>query len=141
MATFLFKTEPTEYSYEDLVREKKAVWSGVSNPVAVGNLRKCRKGDEVLIYHTGSVKAIVGLAKAVSDPYEDPKKPGLNDEGQPKFAVVDLSPVKAAPTPVTLAQVKGDERFQDFPLVRIGRLSVMEVPLALDRILRKMAGL
>lgn len=140
MATFLFKTEPGEYSFADLVREKRCTWSGVSSPAALKHLRTVKKGDEILIYHTGEEKAVVGLAKAVSAPYEDPKAPGKNDNGQPKMAVVDMSPVKRAKTPVTLSAVKADSRFAEFALVKQGRLSVMPVPPSLDAALRKMAG-
>lgn len=141
MATFLFKTEPEDYSFDDLVRDKKCVWSGVKNPVAIRALRTVTKGDEILIYHTGDQKSVVGLAKALGGAYEDPKSPGKNDEGEPKMAVVDIAPVKKAPTPVTLASVKADKRFASFPLVTQGRLSVMAVPPELDAALRKMAGL
>jgi predicted RNA-binding protein with PUA-like domain len=140
MATFLFKTEPGDYSYDDLVREKRAVWSGVRNPVALRNLRTVKKGDEILIYHTGDEKSIVGLAKAVGVPYEDPKSPGLNDAGEPKMAVVDIAPVAKAKNPVALAAVKADTRFATFPLVTQGRLSVMPVPPELNTALRTMAG-
>lgn len=141
MATFLVKTEPGDYSFDDLVKDKQTVWSGVSNPVALRNLRSVSKGDDVLVYHTGDEKAIVGLAKAASGPYEDPKQPGLTEEGQPKFAVVDLKPVRPAKNPVTLATVKADKRFKDFALVRQGRLSVMPVPEDLSKVLRDLAGL
>jgi predicted RNA-binding protein with PUA-like domain len=141
MATFLVKTEPGDYSYADLVKDKRTIWSGVKNPAALGHLRAIHKGDEVLIYHTGDEKSVVGLAQAVSDSYEDPKRPGLTDEGSPKFAVVDLKPVRAAKSPLSLAQIKADPRFKDFALVRQGRLSVMPVPADLDRAIRKLAGL
>ena len=141
MPTFLVKTEPSDYSFADLVKDKKAVWSGVSNAAALGHLRSIRKGDEVFVYHTGDEKAIVGLAQSLSDPYEDPKQPGKTPDGKPKFAVVDLKPLRAAKTPVTLAQVKADKRFKEFGLVKIGRLSVMPVPPDLDKLLRTMTGL
>jgi predicted RNA-binding protein with PUA-like domain len=141
MATFLLKTEPSEYSFADLLREKHAVWSGVSNNAALGHLRTARKGDEALIYHTGEEKAVVGLARITSDPYEDPDQPGRNARGEPKFAVVDLAPLRPASEPVDLATVKKDRRFAAFPLVTQPRLSVMPVPQDLDAALRKMAGL
>src|SRR5437870_2775152 len=103
MAMFLVKTEPSEYSYAELVKEKRCIWSGVRNAAALAHLRAMRKGDGVLVYHTGDERAVVGLAQAVSDPYEDPKQPGITAKGEPKFAVVDLKPVRAANTPVTLA--------------------------------------
>lgn len=141
MATYLFKTEPSEYSFADLVREKRCVWSGVTNNAALLQLRLVRKGDDVLIYHTGDERAIVGLARAASDAYEDPKRPGRNDKGEPRFAVADLAPVRAAKTPVTLAEIKADPRFAKFPLVVQGRLSVMAVAAAFDSPLRSLAGL
>jgi predicted RNA-binding protein with PUA-like domain len=141
MATFLVKTEAGDYSFDDLMKDKETIWSGVSNPVALKNVRSIRKGDDVLVYHTGDEKAIVGLAKAASGPYEDPKRPGLTEDGRPKFAVFDLKGVRPVKTPVTLAAIKADQRFKEFALVRQGRLSVMPVPEALDRILRGMAGL
>lgn len=141
MATFLVKTEPSDFSFDDLVRAKHARWDGVSNPVALRNLRSMSKGDDVLVYHTGDEKAVVGLAKAASDPYEDPSQPGKNDRGEPKFAVIDLVPLKKAPKPVALAAIKADKRFAMLPLVTQGRLSVMPIPPALDDALRSMAGL
>lgn len=112
MARWLFKTEPSDYSFERLVKEKKTTWDGVKNALALQNLRKVKKGDEIAIYHTGDVKAVVGVAKATSDAKND---------------TVGLAPVRAA-GPVTLASIKADPRFKDFALVRMGRLSVMSVP-------------
>lgn len=141
MATYLLKTEPSTYSYDDLVRQKKATWDGVANPAALANLRAVKKGDELLIYHTGDEKAVVGLAKAIGEPFEDPKQPGKTPDGKAKFAVIDLAPVKAAKTPVTLAAIKADKRFEGFDLVRLPRLSVMLVPAAMDKAIRAMTGL
>src|SRR5262245_23186117 len=121
-ARWLFKTEPGEYSFERLVREKKARWDGVTNALALSHLRKVGKGDEILIYHTGDVRAVVGIASAVSDAYADPAY------DNPKLAVVDIAPVRALPKPVSLADIKGNAKFAGFELVRIGRLSVMPVP-------------
>lgn len=140
MPTFLFKTEPSEFSFADLVKKGRSTWDGVSNPTALIHLRACGKGDEVFIYHTGSEKAIVGLARVVKAAYQDPRRPGNNDRGEPKFAVVDLEAVAAAPTAVTLAAIKADSAFKAFPLVTLGRLSVMPVPPALAKKLKSMAG-
>ena len=104
MPTFLLKTEPSEFAFADLVATKRAAWDGVTNAAALIALRSMRKGDEALIYHTGLEKAIVGLARIATNPYEDPARPGTNDRGEPRFAVVDLAPVAAAPTPVPLAR-------------------------------------
>lgn len=141
MAMYLLKTEPSTYSFDDLVRDRKATWDGVTNAAALIALRAMKKGDEAFVYHTGDEKAIVGIATVTRSAYEDPKIPGVNAKGEPKFAVVDLKPGKRAATPVTLAQIKADKRFAAFPLVTIGRLSVMPVEPDLDRALRQMAGL
>lgn len=141
MPTFLLKTEPSEYSFNDLVRDKRTTWTGVTNPGALITLRSIKKGDELLIYHTGDEKAIVGLAKALTNAFEDPAKPSTTDAGAPKFAVLDLAPVRAAKQPVTLAQIKAEERFAEFLLVKNSRLSVMPVPQPLDKLIREWAGL
>jgi predicted RNA-binding protein with PUA-like domain len=121
---WLLKSEPGTYSFSDLTREGRTCWDGVSNPVALGHLRAMKKGDEAFFYHTGAEKAIVGLARIVSEPYPDPK---LDD---PRRVVVDIAPLRPLAHPVSLAAVKADSRFKDFALVRIGRLSVMPVPPA-----------
>jgi predicted RNA-binding protein with PUA-like domain len=109
---WLFKTEPSEYSFERLLKDGRTRWDGVKNALALRHLRAVRKGDLVAVYHTGSVKAVVGVAKAAADAAGD---------------VVELVPVKAV-GPVPLAAIKSDPRFRDFALVRMGRLSVMPVP-------------
>jgi predicted RNA-binding protein with PUA-like domain len=141
MAMFLVKTEPATYSFRDLVKEKRTVWSGVSNAAALIQLRAMKAGDLVLVYHTGDEKAIVGMAKVVKAAYEDPSQPGLNDRGEPKAAVVDLAPVKAASVPLELAKIKSDPRFAEFALVKQSRLSVMAVPPALGTIITTLTGL
>lgn len=118
---WLFKEEPANYAFDALVKDKKAVWSGVKNPVAQKHLRSVRKGDRILYYHTGNEKAVIGIAKALGDAYADPAdKAG-------KQAVVDVAPVGKLARPVTLKEIKADRAFADFPLVRISRLSVMPV--------------
>ena len=136
MATLLLKTEPGEYSWGDLVREKRCVWTGVTNNAAQKAMREAKEGDEALLYHTGDEKRIVGLATIASDPYPDP------DDETGKRVVFDLKPVRAAKTPekATLALIKADGRFADFALVKQSRLSVMHVPAAIGAALRKMAG-
>jgi predicted RNA-binding protein with PUA-like domain len=134
MARFLVKTEPGTYSFADLVRDKRTVWDGVSNPVALKYLATIRKGDTVLIYHTGAEKQAVGLALAASDAYPDPK---LND---PKRPVVDLKADRALPEPVTLAQVKADAVLKGTELARLPRLSVMPFSEAHYQRLLKLAG-
>jgi len=109
---WLFKTEPSDYSYSDLVSDKRTEWDGVKNALARIHLRKVRKGDEILIYHTGKEKSAVGIAKAVTDPNDD---------------LFDIVPVKPLPNPVPLSVVKAQKSLKDFDLVRLPRLSVMPV--------------
>ena len=118
---WLFKEEPANYSYDDFAKDGKTVWSGVKNPVAQRHLHAVKKGDRIFYYHTGDEKSVVGIAKATSDAYDDPK------DASGKFAVVDIAPVKKLARPVTLKEIKADPSFKDFPLVRISRLSVMPV--------------
>ncbi len=118
---WLFKEEPTHYSYDDLAKDKKTSWSGVRNPLAQKHLRSVRKGDLVFYYHTGDEKAIVGVMKATGDAYPDPA------DKSGKLYAVDVAPVEKLGRPVTLAEIKADRRFAEFPLTRISRLSVMPV--------------
>jgi predicted RNA-binding protein with PUA-like domain len=118
---WLVKEEPTHYSFDDLVRDGKTAWTGVRNPLAQKNLRSMRKGDFIFFYHTGDVKAVVGIAKAASAPYADP------NDANGKLHAIDVVPVKKLKAPVTLAAVKADKSFSSFPLVRMSRLSVMPV--------------
>jgi len=134
VACYLLKTEPSTYSYEDLLRDKRAVWDGITNAAALIHLRKVKKGDRVVIYHTGDVKAAVGLARATSAAYADPK---LED---PKRAVVDLAPDRALPSPVTLAAFRADAVLKDTELVRFTRLSVMPLTDAQFARVLKLAG-
>ena len=132
--TWLFQEEPTHYSFDELMADKRTVWSGVKNPLAQKHLRSVRKGDRIFYYHTGDEKAVVGIAKALGDAYADPgDKTG-------KASVVDVAPVKKLPRAVTLAEIKGDKAFADFPLVRISRLSVMPVTDAEWTRIEQMAG-
>jgi len=122
VARWLLKTEPDDYSFDDLVRDKKTTWNGITNATALKHLRAMTKGDEVIIYHTGDERAAVGLATVASAPYADP------EAGDDKRVVVDLKAGKRLATPVSLATIKGDKAFAGFDLVRIGRLSVVPVP-------------
>lgn len=140
MPAWLFKTEPSECSLADLQRAGRTTWDGVNNPTALLHLREVRRGDTVFIYHTGDERAVVGVARAAGDPFEDPARPGLNPRGEPKFAVIDLEEARPFARPAPLAAIKADPRFKDFPLVTMGRLSVMPVPAALERALRDMGG-
>lgn len=141
MATWLIKTEPGDYAWDDMARDKRTAWTGVANNAARLHMRAVRKGDEAFFYHTGADKAIMGLVKIVTNPYEDPDEPGLNGKGEMKAPLFDVLVGKKAKTPVTLKAVKADERFKDFELVRQARLSVMPVPPKLGTIIRQWAGL
>jgi predicted RNA-binding protein with PUA-like domain len=121
VAYWLLKTEPSLYSFDDLVREKKGVWDGVRSAPALKHMRAMERGDLAFIYHSGSVKSIVGIAEITSRPHVDP----LQDN--PSLVVVDLRPVQPLTNPVPFAAVKLRKEFADFPLVRISRLSVMPV--------------
>jgi predicted RNA-binding protein with PUA-like domain len=118
---WLVKTEPGEFGYPDLERDGGAVWDGVSNPVALRNLREMRDGDQVLVYHTGAEKAVVGVAEVAKGAYPDPRRKN------PRLVVVDLRPRQRLARPVTLAEIKASAVFQDSPLVRQGRLSVVPI--------------
>ena len=119
MAYWLLKTEPDDYSWDDLVRDRKTVWDGVANALALKHIRTMAKGDWALIYHTGDERQAVGIAEITSKPYADPKA------GDEKLAVVDIKPVRKLARPVTLAQIKQDAAFAGWDLLRIGRLSVV----------------
>jgi predicted RNA-binding protein with PUA-like domain len=118
---WLFKEEPTHYSFDDLVRDGKTSWTGVRNPLAQKHLRAVRKGDRIFYYHTGKEKAVVAIARAAGDAYPDP-----GDRSGKLFAV-DVAPVRKLSRPVPLSAIKASAAFRDFPLVRISRLSVMPV--------------
>lgn len=125
---WIVKTEPSTYSFDDLARQKTAVWDGVKNNLALKHLRQMQPGDRVLVYHTGDEKAVVGIAEVISQSYPDPK------QKDPKLAVVDLRAVERLPRPVPLAEIKKDRAFADLALVRMGRLSVM--PVSADQFTR-----
>jgi len=121
VARWLLKTEPGDYAWTDLVRDRRTVWDGVANNAALKHMRSVRAGDRALIYHTGDERAAVGIAEVVSDPYPDPTA------GDPRLVVFDVKPLEALPRPVTLAEVKADPAFAGFELARQPRLSVMPV--------------
>ena len=118
---WLFKEEPSSYSFDQFTKDGGTSWAGVRNPLAQKHLRSVKKGDRVFYYHTGGEKAVVGIAKATSDPYPDPK------DKTDKLVVVDVAPVQALKRPVTLAEIKASNAFANFPLTRLPRLSVMPV--------------
>jgi predicted RNA-binding protein with PUA-like domain len=130
---WLVKEEPKSYSFDTFMKDGGTRWSGVRNPLAQRHLREMRKGDRVLYYHTGAEKAVVGTARAASDPAPDPA-----DRGGKRVAV-DLVPVGRLPQPVTLAAIRGLTEFAGHPLVRMPRLSVMPVTDAQWRAIERMA--
>ena len=118
---WLFKEEPSNYSYDRLVRDGRTSWTGVRNPLAQKHLRAVTKGDRIFFYHTGDEKAVVGIAKAAAAAYPDPA------DKMGKLYAVDVLPVRKLDHPVTLAAVKADKSFASFALTRVPRLSVMPV--------------
>ena len=118
---WLFKEEPSSYSFDQFTKDGGTSWAGVRNPLAQKHLRSVKKGDRVFYYHTGNEKSVVGIAKATSDAYPDPK------DKSGKLVVVDVAPVQALKRPVTLAEIKASKAFADFALTRLPRLSVMPV--------------
>ena len=117
---YLLKTEPSEYSFTDLQRDAETIWDGVSNPVALRNLREMQPGSRLIIYETGDHKSAVGTASVVSVKATDPKNPQI-----------EVAAGKALPKPITLAEIKANKFFATSPLVKIGRLSV--VPLTSEQ--------
>ena len=118
---WLFKEEPENYSFGQFTKDGGTSWSGVRNPLAQKHLRSVKKGDRVFYYHTGSEKAVVGIARATSDAYPDPA------DKMGKAVVVDVAPVRPLDRPVTLAEIKASKTFAAFALTRLPRLSVMPV--------------
>lgn len=129
---WILKTDADTYPFDALERERRTVWDGVSNALALKHIRAMAPGDRAMIYHSGDEKAIVGLARITGAPRPDPK--------DPKLAVVDIEAAGRVPTPVSLAAVKADPAFADLGLVRMSRLSVIPVPPAQWRRLLAMAG-
>jgi predicted RNA-binding protein with PUA-like domain len=118
---WLFKEEPSSYSFEDFTKDGRTVWAGVRNPLAQKHLRAVKKGDRIFYYHTGTEKSVVGVARATGDAYPDPK------DASGKAVVVDVVPEHRLPRPVTLAEIKASKAFASFALTRLPRLSVMPV--------------
>ena len=120
MNYYLAKTDPDTYSIDDFAREKSTVWDGVTNPQAVRTIREMHPGDRVFLYHSGGLAAVVGMAVVRSESRPDPKNP--------KSAVVNLEFAGLLNPPTTLAEIKGSKKFDDWALVRQGRLSTMAAP-------------
>lgn len=119
---WLLKTEPGDYSYDDLERDGKTVWDGVGNNTALIHMRNVETGDLAVIYHTGNQRRLVGVARVTSDPYPDP------EHDDPKRVVFDVEPERRLAKPIELSEIKADGRFDEWDLVRNPRLSVMPVP-------------
>ncbi|HET6256098.1 MAG TPA: EVE domain-containing protein [Puia sp.] len=134
MAHWLVKSEPSVYSWDQLVKDKWTYWDGVRNYAARLHLRGMKKGDEVFYYHSNEGTAIVGIAKVIKEAYQDPT---TDDDA---WVAVDLEPVRRLSKPVTLDQVKADKRLSDMALVRIGRLSVQPVTDREWKIVLDLAG-
>ena len=118
---WLFKTEPSAYSYDDLERDRGTVWDGVKNALALKHLAATAAGDEVLVYHTGDEKAAIGVARVVRGPRADPRGK------DPRLLVVDIAPVRRLARAVSLADMRANRRLTGFDLLRLPRLSVMPV--------------
>ena|SRR5215469_2514956 len=134
MAHWLVKSEPSVYSWDQLVKDKWTYWDGVRNYAARLHLRGMKKGDEVFYYHSNDGTAIVGIAKVIKEAYQDPT---TDDDA---WVAVDLQPVRRLSNPVTLELIKADKRLADMALVRIGRLSVQPVTEREWKIVLEMAG-
>ena len=134
MAYWLAKSEPSTYSWDQLVKDKQTVWDGVRNYAARLHLRAMKKGDEVLFYHSNEGTEIVGIAKVAKEAYQDPS---TKDD----WSAVDLKPHKKLKKPVTLAEVKADKRLATMALVRLGRLSVQPVTEEEWKIIMEMADM
>lgn len=130
MNHWLVKSEPFKYSWEQFVKEKKAVWDGVRNYAARNNMRAMKKGDLLFFYHSNEGLAIVGIAKVVKEAYQDP----TTDDTA--WSVVEIAPFKALKRPVTLAEIKADKKLAEMQIIKLSRLSVSIVkPEEFDYIL------
>jgi predicted RNA-binding protein with PUA-like domain len=135
MTVWLLKTEPNDFSFDDLVERGVEPWDGVSSPFALANLKAAREGETCVIYHTGDERQAVGLGQVVRAAYQDPK------QDNPRLLVIDVRASERLPRPVRLDQIKRDARFADSPLVRMGRLSVVPLTDEQYAALLEMAGL
>lgn len=131
MNHWLLKAEPSEYSWDDLVRDGRAVWDGVTNALAQKHLRAVQAGDDVFVYHTATERRIVGIARVTRAPFIDPKHPGG------RLVVIEIEPVSALDEPIPLEAMRADTALAGWELLRLPRLSVMPVPEAIWRRLLK----
>jgi predicted RNA-binding protein with PUA-like domain len=132
---WLFKEEPTHYSFDQFRKDGRTSWTGVRNPLAQKHLRSVAKGDLIFYYHTGDEKAVVGVMQADGNAYPDPK------DKSGRLHAVDVIPVRPLTRPVTLKEIKADARFADFALVRMSRLSVMPVTEAQWKAIERLSEL
>ncbi len=130
---WLFKTEPEDYSYDDLERDQRVMWSGVRNSVTLKNLRGVRLGDQILIYHEGDENAVVGTAEAVTDAYPDP------EEDDASVVVVEIKPRRKFAQPVLLAEIRASDDLDDFDPARLPLLSVMPVSNAQWQVIQELS--
>lgn len=135
MAYWILKTDADSYPFDHLERERRTVWDGVTNALALKHIRSMAPGDAALIYHSNVGKELVGLARITSAPYPDPKRQ------DPTLVVVDLEADRRLPKPVSLTAIKADPAFAELGLVRMSRLSVIPVPAEQWKKLLQMAGL
>ena len=135
MAYWLLKSEPSAYSWDQLVKDKRTNWSGVRNFQAAANLKAMKKGDRAFFYHSGEGKDIVGVAEIVKEAYPD------TTDKSGRFVMVDLIPIEPVKTPVSLAAIKATPALKSMPLVRLSRLSVSPVSAEEWRTIAKMAGI
>lgn len=133
MSYWLLKTEPDCYAWDDLARDGKTVWDGVTNALALKHIRTMKKGDLALIYHTGGERQAIGIAEVTRAPYADPN---ADDERQ---VVIDLKPKRKLRRPVTLDEIKADPAFAGWDLLRISRLSVVPIPAPMWERLEELA--
>src|SRR6476659_11134480 len=133
MGYWLLKTEPSTYSFADLVKAKETRWDGIENPTALRNMKLAVAGDRALVYHTGDVKAAAGECEIIKPAYPDPKNARL--------VVIDVRAGKPLPKPVSLAIIKRDPLFADSPLVRQGRLSFVPLTAAQWKRIHELASL
>jgi predicted RNA-binding protein with PUA-like domain len=135
MAYWLMKSEPSAYSWDQLVKDKRTNWNGVRNYQAANNLKAMKAGDRVFFYHSNEGLAVVGIAEIVKAAYPDPT------DKQGRFVMVDVKPVAALKTPVTLAAIKAERRLKNLALVKQGRLSVSPVGAEEWKLICKMGGI
>ena len=131
MATWLMKSEPNVYGWDNLMKKHPAPWTDVRNYQARNNMKAMKKGDQVFFYHSNIGKEIVGIMEVVKEAYEDP--------ADPRFVLVDVKPVEALKRPVTLAEIKADPALQDIALIRQSRLSVMPITASESKVILKLA--